>query len=325
MAPDVLAADDSGIARAATALQRGELVAFPTETVYGLGADAWNPAAVAAIFAAKGRPSTHPLIVHVASIEGARAVCTEFSPLAEALARAFWPGPLTLVLPAHPDLPRAVTAGGATVGVRIPSDPTALALLRAFGGPLAAPSANRHQEVSPTRAAHVVRSLGARIPFVLDGGPCTSGIESTVLSLVTRQILRPGPIAPQALRAFVPDLVVTEGLTAHVGIHAAPGLSSRHYAPRATLTVVHPADLAAAWRAADRENTVALLRQPNGAIPRHASRILGDEPQSYARELFAALSAADDDGATEILVEALPDGEAWWALRDRLGRASAAR
>lgn len=325
MAPDVLAADETGITRAAAALQRGELVAFPTETVYGLGADAWNPAAVAAIFAAKGRPSTHPLIVHVASIDGARAICTDFSPLAEALARAFWPGPLTLVLPAHPDLPRAVTAGGGTVGIRIPSDPTALALLRAFGGPIAAPSANRHQEVSPTRATHVVRSLGERIPFVLDGGPCTSGIESTVVSLVTGQILRPGPIEPQALRAFLPDLIATEGLTVDAGIHAAPGLSSRHYAPRARLTIVHPTDLDEAWRLAPQENTVALLRHAHRAIPPQASRILGDEPSAYARELFAALSAADVEGATEILVEALPEGEAWWALRDRLGRASAAR
>jgi L-threonylcarbamoyladenylate synthase len=325
MAPDVLAADETGITRAAAALQRGELVAFPTETVYGLGADAWNPAAVAAIFAAKGRPSTHPLIVHVASIDGARAICTDFSPLAEALARAFWPGPLTLVLPAHPDLPRAVTAGGGTVGIRIPSDPTALALLRAFGGPIAAPSANRHQEVSPTRATHVVRSLGERIPFVLDGGPCTSGIESTVVSLVTGQILRPGPIEPQALRAFLPDLIATEGLTADAGIHAAPGLSSRHYAPRARLTIVHPTDLDEAWRLAPQGNTVALLRHAHRAIPPQASRILGDEPSAYARELFAALSAADVEGATEILVEALPEGEAWWALRDRLGRASAAR
>ena len=148
MPPEVLAADDLGIARAAAALQRGELVAFPTETVYGLGADAWNSEAVAAIFAAKGRPATHPLIVHVASIEAARALCREFPPVAEALAAAFWPGPLTLVLPAHPDLPRAVTAGGDTVGVRIPAAPAALALLRAFGGAIAAPSA---RSSGPTR------------------------------------------------------------------------------------------------------------------------------------------------------------------------------
>jgi L-threonylcarbamoyladenylate synthase len=199
---------------AAAVLRRGGLVAFPTETVYGLGADATNADAVTKIFAAKGRPSTNPLIVHVADAAVARRYATAWPPAAAQLADRFWPGPLTLVLPKAPDIVPAVTAGLNTVGLRVPDHPVALQLLREFGGAVAAPSANRSNRVSPTTADHVREELGDAVDLVLDGGPCRVGIESTVLDLTTERptILRPGGLSREQIEAVVGPVGVADGL-----------------------------------------------------------------------------------------------------------------
>src|SRR5689334_13421490 len=228
----------SAIARAAALLREGKLVAFPTETVYGLGADATDPDAVAAIFAAKERPASDPLIVHIADLEQLASVVAQTPPLALKLAERFWPGPLTLVLPRAASIPLNVTAGGPTVGVRMPSSVVAQKLLRAAGVPVAAPSANRFMRTSPTTAAHVMADLDGRIDCVLDGGPCAVGVESTVLDLTTTppRILRPGAVTLEALREIAPGI---EGpATIDAGADArAPGQMERHYAPLTPLIV----------------------------------------------------------------------------------------
>ncbi|HEX9038642.1 MAG TPA: L-threonylcarbamoyladenylate synthase, partial [Ktedonobacterales bacterium] len=229
------------IARAAGLLRAGELVAFPTETVYGLGADATNAEAVARIFVAKERPRSDPLIVHIPGVEDLASVAREIPPVAWDLARRFWPGPLTLVLPRAPRIPAIVTAGGVTVGVRAPAHPVAQALLRAAGVPVAAPSANRFMRTSPTTAAHVLEDLDGRIACVLDGGPCGVGVESSVLDLTTSppRLLRPGAVTLEQARELLPEtLGPGEGAASEAGaISRAPGQMERHYAPRARLVV----------------------------------------------------------------------------------------
>ncbi len=245
-------ADPAEIDRAAELLRAGRLVAFPTETVYGLGANALDAEAVARIYAVKGRPGTSPLIVHVASIEMAQSLVANWPETADRLARRFWPGPLTLVLEKlvlekqlekQPAIPAIVTAGLPTVGLRMPAHPIALALIRAAGVPLAAPSANRFTELSPTTADHVRRSLGSEVDFILDGGPCKVGIESTVISLTEpRPILfRPGGISRIDLEAIVGPIASAEEVEAgalQTGAHPAPGLHPRHYSPRTALYLV---------------------------------------------------------------------------------------
>src|SRR5262249_20285929 len=227
---------ESAIARAAALLREGLLVAFPTETVYGLGADATNPRAVSAIFAAKERPASDPLIVHIADLEQFASVVAETLPLALRLAERFWPGPLTLVLPRAEGIPLNVTAGGPTVGVRMPSSVVAQKLLRAAGIPVAAPSANRFMRTSPTTAAHVLADLDGRIDCMLDGGPCAVGVESTVLDLTTSRprILRPGAVTLETLREVAPEIEGPVGIDAEP-IARAPGQMARHYAPRTPL------------------------------------------------------------------------------------------
>jgi L-threonylcarbamoyladenylate synthase len=317
------------LARAAALIRAGELVAFPTETVYGLGARADEAEAVRRIFAAKGRPGTNPLIVHVADVEGARALAASFPPAAEALARAFWPGPLTLVLEKRRgagEVADEATAGGPTVAVRVPAHPVALALLRAAGVPIAAPSANRSTAISPTTAAHVAKSLGGRVELVLDGGPTGHGIESTIVD-VTRTpavLLRPGAIAAAALaqHAEVVDpgaLIVGDGERAR-----APGAQLRHYAPRAKVTAA-PAEAVRALVEARRAGglLVGALERAPGSVRGEPVEILPDDPAGYASGLYAALHRLDDAGCDEIVIAAVPDGAAWLAVRDRLRRAAA--
>jgi L-threonylcarbamoyladenylate synthase len=339
LAVDPVHPEPDRIARAAAVLRAGGLVAFPTETVYGLGADVRDPVAVARLYAAKGRPAWNPVIAHVASVDAARALAATWPPVAERLARAFWPGPLTLVVPRHPDVPDAATAGLDAIGIRMPDHPVALALIRAAGCPVAAPSANRFTELSPTTAQHVLRSLGGRVPLVLDGGPCAVGLESTVVDCTgpAPRILRPGAIGVAALAAAagVPVEVAPPRAVAATGGATAPQLSpgqaDRHYAPRADAWLFDADDAGAAARGA--ADAVArrpaagpvgalLLRSapplPPGAI---VERMPADAA-AYARRLYAALHALDEAGCALVLIERPPDAPGWEAVHDRLARAA---
>ncbi|MCC6241604.1 MAG: threonylcarbamoyl-AMP synthase [Gemmatimonadaceae bacterium] len=329
------------LAEAARLLDRGELVAFPTETVYGLGADALNADAVARIFAAKGRPAWNPVIVHVADISAARAVTASWPPSAQRLAEKFWPGPLTLVLPKHARIPDVVSAGLDAVAVRVPAHPVALALLRAFGRPIAAPSANRFTQLSPTTAAHVVNSLGDRVQLIIDGGPCEVGIESTVIDLAgdVPTILRPGVISREQLEQALGATVRIASPPARAGTNDAasapdvgtpqrsPGMAARHYAPQATVWLLHPGnrdelvDAMTTWNA--KGPIVALLRSLSlGQGSPHTVVAMPEEPRDYARALYAALHAADATAASLVIVEQPPDSDAWAGVRDRLTRAA---
>jgi len=316
--------DAAAIERAVALLEAGELVAFPTETVYGLGADAGNPAAVARIFAAKGRPATHPLIVHFSNFAAARAWAADVPDAARKLAEAFWPGPLTLVLPKAAQVPAAVTGGQPSVALRSPAHPVARALLAAFGRGIAAPSANRYGRISPTRAADVRAELGDRVAFVLDGGDCEVGLESTIVACLGGRVtlLRPGSIT----RSQVEDVV---GHVDEAGPDAprAPGSDRSHYAPGTPLATV-PADRLqdAAEAALARGERIAVLARtaPFVESERAAWRRMPESSAAYGRALYAALRALDATGADRILVEAVPPGEAWAAVADRLARASGA-
>lgn len=316
------------IARAAAVLRAGGLVALPTETVYGLGADAARDDAVARIFAAKGRPAGHPLIVHLAEGAPLDGWAAEVPPLARALAARAWPGPLTMILRRGPRVAGAVTGGADTVGLRVPAHPVAQALLRAFGGGVAAPSANRFGAVSPTTAAHVVADLGAAVDYVLDGGPCAVGVESTIVDLSRGQpvLLRPGGLAREALEAVVGPLA-----EADAAAPAAPGTLASHYAPRARVIAVAAAEVpsaVAAARAGGARRVAALA--PASAVATWPgldalARALPDDPAGMARELYGALRDLDA-AAVEVIVAALPPaaglGE---AVADRLRRAAATK
>jgi L-threonylcarbamoyladenylate synthase len=301
-------------------------VAFPTETVYGLGADARNPEAVRHIFEAKGRPATNPLIVHVSSVEAARAVTAAWPEVAERLAAAFWPGPLTLLLPKRPEIPDLVTAGLPAVGVRVPSHPVALALLREAGIPVAAPSANPYMGISPTEARHVVVGLGDRIAAVVDGGACAVGIESTVLDLTgdVPTVLRPGGVSLEALRRVAPDTrMAAPGVSE--GPQASPGLARRHYAPKAPLDLFSDREALALALVESGDEPVAVLTlgpAPAGLAPA-VLRQLPSDPADYAAALYATLHELDALGVVRILVERPPETDAWAAVRDRLSRAAA--
>ena len=327
----------ASVENAVAAFRRGGLVAFPTETVYGLGADATNPAAVARIFAAKGRPSTNPLIVHVADAAVARRYATEWPPAASRLAGRFWPGALTLVLPRSPDIVPAVTAGLNTVGLRVPDHPLALQLLREFGGAVAAPSANRSNRVSPTTAEHVREELGDAVDLVLDGGPCRVGIESTVLDLTTQlpTILRPGGVSREQIEAVIGPVAVKQGDTPAGTAAPSPGRQPKHYAPR------WPAfrfprgkirEAIAALHGMGIDGGKGLLCLPDGDVGwgGYPMVVMPGEPEAYARELYAALRHVDRTlselpaGRGTILVEMPPDEPAWAAVRDRIMRATRA-
>lgn len=304
-----------GLARAAGLLRAGGLVAFPTETVYGLGGDARNDRAVAAIFAAKGRPSFNPLIVHVPDLEAARSVA-RFDARAEALAAAFWPGPLTLVLPLRPEagISPLVTAGLPTVAVRLPAHPVAQGLLRAFGGPLAAPSANPSGKVSPTRADHVLAGLSGRIAAVVEGGPCAVGVESTIIGLDgAPALLRPGGVTVEALEAALGHPLIAGGSETRPN---APGQLASHYAPGA------PVRLNVTTPEAD-EVWVGFGPCPGAALSLSET---GDDVEAAAR-LFHILRQADDlaGRAGRIAFAPVPDRGLGRAINDRLRRAAAPR
>jgi L-threonylcarbamoyladenylate synthase len=329
LAVDPNSPDRAAIERAAAVLRAGGLVAFPTETVYGLGADALDAAAVGRIFAAKGRPAHNPLIVHVADEAGARAVAGEWPAAAARLAARFWPGPLTLVVPKAAAVPDVVTAGGLTVAVRVPANPVALALLRAAGVPVAAPSANRSSRLSPTRAEHVLRGLAGRIDLVLDGGPTAGGIESTVLDVTAHppRLLRPGLIEAAALEAVVGPVVRPRAPRAAGDAPLpSPGILPRHYAPTTSLECVEGSGRVRVegLAAAGRRVGWLTLGPPDGAAPPHTTVVsLPAEPAGYAAGLYAALHALDELGLERIVVALPPDTPAWLAVRDRLRRASA--
>lgn len=327
VSPD--APDRGSRARAAEVLLRGGLVAFPTETVYGLGALADDASCVARIFEAKGRPAYNPLIVHVLDEGSARPLCAAWTDTATRAARAFWPGPLTLVLPRDARrVPDVVTAGGPTVAVRAPAHPVARALLEATGRPLAAPSANRFQHLSPVTAAHVLKSLDGRVDLVLDGGRCPYGIESTVLDLTreTPVVLRPGALAIERLRDALGDVRVREQSVNEGEVLPSPGMLRKHYAPRARLVLARSDALEDAVRAVRDEvgegARVGVVRVGEGEA-RPGVRVLPRDPMAYGAELFAALHDLDDAGCDAVIVEAVPEGTAWEAVRDRLGRAAA--
>lgn len=322
-------AQSEGLREAARVLRAGGLVAFPTETVYGLGANALDAAAVQRIFAAKGRPSYNPLIVHVAHADAARALVRAWPEAAERLARAFWPGPLTLVLPKQPQVPDAVTAGLPTVALRVPAHPVALALLESCALPLAAPSANRFTQLSPTTAAHVARSLGERVDVILDGGPTSVGIESTVLDLSEGEplLLRPGTLPLDRIESVVGPVRAPARAPAGEAPRRAPGMLDRHYAPRAELRLFESAAReAAAARAAQATAAGgvvgALLLHPLDAPVQHPL-VMPPDPAEYARRLYAALHTLDERGCSLILVEWPPADAAWLGVRDRLQRAAA--
>lgn len=328
------------VAQAAARLREGGVVAFPTETVYGLGADADNPEAVRRVYEIKGRPAGHPLIVHLAAADQAAAWAAEVSDSARRLMDRFWPGPLTLVLPARDSVAREVTGGQDSVALRVPGHPLALALLRAFAGAkagvgaigLAAPSANRFGGLSPTEAWHVRAALGGRVDQVLDGGRCRYGLESSIVSLLEARprLLRPGALPPSALRAALGD----DGLDIAVAGNAGwtprvPGALAAHYAPATPLEVLAAADLGRRAEALlARGLRVAVLRRNRGlrgkpALPPLPEFLLPSSPDAYARGMYARLRELDRFAFDRLLVEAPPQAEAWLAVNDRLARAAA--
>ena len=314
---ETLMPDAAGYARAADLLSQGKLVAFPTETVYGLGGDARNDHAVASIFAAKGRPRFNPLIVHVASLEAAEKIAV-FDAQARDIAARFWPGPLTLVLPLRPEagISHLVSAGLDTVAIRLPAHPVARALLAAFGGPVAAPSANPSGKISPTQAAHVTEGLSGRIAAVLDGGACGVGVESTILSVDPALLLRPGGLPVEAIEAALGHPLETGGNAAKPN---APGQLTSHYAPGAPVRLEAAAPAPdEVWIGFGPDCTRAVLNLSDS----------GDLVEAAAN-LFAYLRAADrlatDRGAQGIAVAPIPERDLGRAINDRLRRAAAPR
>lgn len=303
------------VAQAVLALQRGGLVAFPTETVYGLGADAADEGAVAEVFRLKGRPATHPVIVHLGSVDLLEAWAAEPPAGAYRLAERFWPGPLTLIVRRREGVSDAVTGGQETVGLRVPGHPLALELLRAFGGGVAAPSANRFGRVSPTRAAHVRAEFGDAVP-VLDGGPCGIGLESTILDLSggVPRLLRPGAVTEADLEGVLGVPVAARDERAP----RASGTLARHYAPDTTTLLV--ADAVPVSLEADA--VLSRRDEPEGA---RAARwlTLPDDPAVYSQRLYAALRDLDALCCSRIYIELVPETPAWAAVRDRLRRAAA--
>jgi len=316
---------NTAVARAVELLRAGEVVALPTETVYGLAANALNAEAVARIYEVKGRPAHNPVIVHVASVEMAKRCVADWPAVADKLAKAFWPGPLTLVLPRAKEIPDIVTAGGETVGVRWPSHPFIQEVIRACDFPLAAPSANLSNQISPTNAEHVAKQL--KIPLIVDGGQAQVGIESTVIDLSVNppRLLRPGMIHEQALMA------VTHLAVGHHGdseILKSPGQLTKHYAPKAKLIVLKWRDerdlnsqLSTLHPQLSTRHVIAHTRIPSQADFSSVS-VIPHDAEAFARALYAELHRCDELGAQLIIVEAPPETSEWRAIADRLKRAS---
>ncbi|MFN2321904.1 MAG: L-threonylcarbamoyladenylate synthase [Trueperaceae bacterium] len=323
LAPRTDAELATAAAVAADVWRGGGLVAFPTETVYGLGAAARDDAAVAKVFRAKGRPSDHPLIVHLADASALERWAVDVPAVAFSLARAFWPGPLTMVLRRNPAVPSAVTGGQATIAVRVPDHPVALALLRAFGDGVAAPSANRFGHLSPTRAQDVLDDLsdapGCEELLVVDGGPCGVGIESTIVDLTGERPLvrRPGHVGEAALAAVAGEAFAASGEVVADADVRVPGALARHYAPR---TPARRVAAGAGDRAAPDVAVLARRPAPSGHVGAWSS--LPDHPIAAAAVLYASLRALDAEGVREVWVEDVPDTAAWRAVADRLARAT---
>jgi len=313
---EVVGPDAEGLRRAVQILRAESVVAFPTETVYGLGAHAFSAKAIAEVYRLKRRPSWNPLIVHVDSVQAARELAEVWPAYADDLAARFWPGPLTLVVERLRRLGDVGRTAAGTIAIRIPAHPIALELLAASGLPLAAPSANRSESISPTTAQHVIQSL-PDVPLVIDGGPSGWGIESTVLDLTSSppRLLRPGALPLRALREAIgaitlPEQDLTDGVA-----RSSPGMSRRHYAPRATLILTE------AIEPNGHTGPVGVLAYQGTAGP--LREVLPADAREYAADLYAALHRLDDAGAATILVQPPPPTEDWLAVRDRLTRAAA--
>jgi L-threonylcarbamoyladenylate synthase len=320
--------NEQQIGQAARLLQEGRLVAFPTETVYGLGADAENPAAVASIYAAKGRPQDHPVIVHLAPEGDIGHWACEIPQQARALAQAFWPGPLTMILKRAPDIPDAVSGGQDTIGLRCPSHPVAVALLRAFKGGqggVAAPSANKFGHVSPTLAAHVSEEFAGdgSVAMILDGGASQVGIESTIVDLSRLAthgpvLLRPGHISADDIAAVIGQRPASPDAAAP----RASGTLESHYAPSTPVALLAWTELAETIERLEAAGRKAAVIHFSELRPAHGSVRMPSAPHGYAHDLYAALRAMDHVGADIILVEAPPRDAAWLGVNDRLRRAA---
>ena len=315
---------------AAECLRAGEVVALPTETVYGLAANALDEKAVAKIFQIKGRPANNPIIVHVASYEMARACTKTFPPLAEKFAKSFWPGPLTLVLPRSEKIPKIVAAGGATVGIRWPSHPFMQAVIRECGFALAAPSANLSNQISPTNAEHVRAQLGGKIPLIVDGGQSQVGIESTVLDLTVSppRILRPGMIHAESLAAVCGEISNFKFQISNSTLRS-PGLLAKHYSPQAKLLVLNWRDEVELqsqignWKLKiENVFVIAHTKIPAGFNAANVS-VIPHDAEAFARALYAELHRCDAAGAKLIVVESPPELPEWSGIADRLRRAAA--
>jgi L-threonylcarbamoyladenylate synthase len=321
---------EAAVRQAAEVLRAGEVVALPTETVYGLAANALDERAVSRIFEIKGRPAHNPLIVHVAGFEMARRCVREWPELADKLAASFWPGPLTMVIERSSSIPAVVTAGGPTVGLRWPSHPFIQAVIRECGFPLAAPSANLSNQLSPTSPDHVVKSLGSRIALIVDGGQCQIGIESTVLDLSARppRVLRPGMIHEETLAAVIGELSARE--ENHGATVKSPGMLPKHYAPRAKLTVLrwqNEGDLRDQLLRRGKLladcHVIAHTKVPSANDFERVS-VIPHDAEAFARALYTELHRCDEAGVELIIVEAVPETSEWNAIADRLRRASSA-
>ena len=318
---NVVDADEAAVGRAVELLRSGEVVAFPTETVYGLGADASNADAVARIFALKGRPETHPVIVHLADAGALEQWARDISAGARKLAHAFWPGPLTLILRRGARVLDAVTGGQDTVGLRIPSHPVAQQLLAAFGGGIAAPSANKFGRVSPTTAMHVFSDFVHAVPLVLDGGACAVGIESTIVDFSGEhaRLLRPGGVPAAAIEAALGEPLAAADGTAP----RAPGSHASHYAPRAQVKLVRRVEMLETLSShKGRRIGVLALEVSVPRLNQALQRVVPVVAAQYAHELYGALRALDAQNVDVILVEAPPKTPAWQAVNDRLARAA---
>ena len=339
---------DSAVRQAVTSLRAGQVVALPTETVYGLAANGLSDEAVAQIFAIKGRPATNPIILHVGSLEMARRLVAEWPPVAERLAKAFWAGPLTLVLKKASHIPDRVTAGGPTVALRWPSHPLMQEVIRQCGFPIAAPSANPSNRLSPTRAEHVWQGLDGSLPLIIDGGQCQVGIESTVLDLTVSppKVLRPGIIHWRQIAAVLekgpasegdgsekPDQAEVTERAENSGAEArsplrSPGLLEKHYAPKARLQIWEWGDdagllqqIEAAGYFPDEVTVISHSRIPMEA-PLGGVSVMPSDPEAFARALYAELHHCDQEAIKLIVVEALPKQPEWEGIEDRLKRAS---
>jgi len=319
----VVRATQVEIETAVQALRDGELVAFPTETVYGLGANAQNPAAVQKIFAVKGRPPNHPVIVHLDSPRFLHRWVREVPESATRLAESFWPGPLTMVMPRAANVHDVITGGQDSIAIRVPAHPMAQQLLTAFGGGIAAPSANRFGRLSPTRAEHVREEFGETVRVILDGGECQIGLESTIVSFegASVRLLRPGSVTAAQIRAQVGELL----LGADSASPRVPGSAPMHYAPTTPITIVPGGEIDAqadAVSAGGRRVAVLAQRLPLRAHKYVTWINAGRRPESFGRDLYTNLRTLDKAGCQRILVQDVPEGEPWDAIRDRLRRAA---